>query len=199
MNLFHLYPNLGRAYEIALAGELSIDLFYDPETYPDAPKDFKKIKNYFKGVEFKAGGDLKVELCQPDPERVSAQLSRWKGEYETAESIVEKTLTVSVKEMPLSEAGRRLLKIATERLNMGASATQHTKNVASIIQQFLNDKNEIGAEACAEAIQYTGVLDYHNLSSVIVDAEEMTFKEMIFNLSSEEKERVKNFIINMKK
>jgi hypothetical protein len=193
-NLFHLYPNLGRVYEIALAGSFSIDLFYDPETYPDAPKDFKKINAYFKGVQFKVGGDLKVELCQPDPERVAVQLSKWKGEYETAESIATKTYPISVKDMPFSETAMRLLKIAVERLNAGISETERVKRLASVIQQMIGEKQEISAEACAEAVHFTMVLDEHNLSNVIVDAQHKEFKEKVFNLSPEEKRKVLDFL-----
>ena len=199
MNLFYLYPNLGRAYEIALAGGLSIDMFYDPNTYPDAPKDFGKIKDYFKGVEFKVGGDLKVELCQPDPERVAAQFSKYKGEYETAESVALKTYPISVKDMPFCEAAKRLLKVAVEKLNAGISETEQVKKLASVIQQLIGEKSEISTEACAEAIHLTMVLDDHNLSNMIADSEEKKYKEMIFNLSSEQKEKVKKFILNMKK
>lgn len=46
-NLIPLWVHLGRAYEIALIGDLSITLFANND-YPEAVEDYQLIKDFYK-------------------------------------------------------------------------------------------------------------------------------------------------------
>ena len=144
-----MWPNLSRAYEIALAGGYSIKLIYCKDSYPSAPKDFELIKETYSDIEFKVDGDLVVELYRPD--YVNTLITG-----ESISDIKNRVSKISEKtkyEFKSPNSCDSLLKVAYDRLNLSVSDVKKIKELSHVIAR-LHNSDLIHTEHLAEAIHY---------------------------------------------
>ena len=148
-NLVGLWPNLSRAYEIALAGKFTIQCVFEKE-YTAGFDDYKKIKYFFDGVDFVSDGNLIVELYKPNDYKVLHY-------SETLKDIISRVYAVKDNVTPFifdnEHAANTLLKTAVERLSLSMSKRNNILKVAGVIAK-LDNCDKIRTEHLAEAIQY---------------------------------------------
>lgn len=152
-NLIGLWVNLSRAYEIAKLGGLSIQVVYETD-YISGKDDYSLIKEFYKDVEFKAQGDIVVEITKPDNYNPKRQ-------FETLEDInkrIEKSKKQALPTEFANDACNQLLKVATQRLNLSLKDVQSVKEIAGVIAQAGLSKL-IQTEHVAEAIHYQMTVD----------------------------------------
>lgn len=143
-----LWPNLARAYEIALLGDFSIQIVFEKD-YTQGFKDYENIKCFYDKVSFKVDGDLVVEIYLPDYND--------RRKYETLQEIESRVIRARSNELPdkySSPACEALLKTATDRLGLALSDIERTNGIAGVIAQ-LEGSVDIRPEHVAEAIQYS--------------------------------------------
>jgi hypothetical protein len=151
MNLIGVFPNLSRAYEIALLGGHSITVKYTADLfkYPKADEDYLAIKQYFNGVSFVADGDIWIEILNPKDYN--------RGEYsETLQDIHNRVNKAKDNPEPFQdycEAGKELLKNTTSKLNFSLKDVQTIKKLSSTIAK-LDGETSILTHRVAEAILY---------------------------------------------
>ncbi len=160
VNIAILWPNLARAYEIALAGNLPISLYYDKENYPQATEDFKiKIEPQLNEVEFSFNEGLQVQLCPPEDEAaVLKRLSFFKKQPPTIEGIIEKNKAFTYEVLSMSYMAKQLLDKATEKLYLSEGQLIWIGRIATTISQ-MGGHNVIDVSAMAEAIHYVCTLN----------------------------------------
>lgn len=151
-NLVGLWPNLSRAYEIALAGKFTIQCVFEKE-YTAGFEDYKKIKSFFDGVDFVSDGNLIVELYKPS-------VNKPHHEFETLKDIIARVYDVKDNVTPFvfdnEHAANALLKTAVERLSLSISKRNNILKVAGVIAR-LDKCDKIRTEHLAEAINYNHV------------------------------------------
>mgnify|MGYP003496018954 CR=1 FL=1 len=141
------WPNMARAYEIALVSGLTISLHYDKEVYPKADKDIDLIKQYYGSVVFVDNGDIMVHLCKPDynnpmpGEDIFAIYTRYLN------------YLIPPEPMPMSDGANELLNTATNRLDFSLPERNACILAAKSCAIMDNDKL-IKPEHMAEAIHY---------------------------------------------
>ncbi len=151
MNLTGVYPNVARAYEIALLGNYSITITYSGDlfNYPQASEDYPAIKRFFEKVLFVTDGDLWVEM--PNPKDYN------RGLY--SETLADIHLRVKkAKDNPepnseYCEASKELLKNAVNRLHFSLKDVEIINKVSSTIAK-LDGEGKILTHHVAEAAQY---------------------------------------------
>lgn len=143
-NLIGCWPNLSRAYEIALLGKLSIRVVFDKE-YISGFEDYELIKEFFSAVKFSSDGEITVEITKPEPNS-RAQLS----------DIDKRVSEARKNDAPLAfknDACQALMKTAIQRLNLSVATQNNIVKIARIIAQ-LSGTPAIYTEHMAEAIHY---------------------------------------------
>lgn len=147
-NLVGLWVNLSRAYEVALLGNLSIQVVFQKD-YQNGFDDYKQIKSFYKGVNFVEDGDLIVEIHKPDyNDRIN---------YETLQDIQKRVEAAKSRELPQefsSTSCDELLKTGTNRLNYSYTRREKVIEVSKVIAK-LEGKPKIEPQHLAEAIQYS--------------------------------------------
>jgi len=151
INLTGVFPNLSRAYEIALLGGYSITVTYssDLSDYPQANEDYQIIKKFFYDVPFVADGDIWIEIANPKDYN--------RGKY--SETLADIHLRVRKAEKNAEpnpeycEAGNEILKNAVNRLNLSLKDVEIIQKV-SLTCAKLDGETEIQAHHVAEAIHY---------------------------------------------
>ncbi len=166
-NLVGLWPNLSRAYEIALLGKFSIKIVFDKE-YIQGFDDYESIKSFYKDVLFCKDGDITVGIYKPD-------YSQNRIKYETLEDIFGRVNQAKNNSLPtdfINDSCNALLKTATERLGFSFSKREKVIEIAKIIAQLDNSK-VIEAQHMAEAIQYNYVaIQYNCVGDTVCIAED---------------------------
>ena len=161
-NITQYWPNLSRAYEVALAGGHTISLFYDSQSYPNAVEDLPLILKNFTGVTFKNNGDILVELYKPD--------SIDKLDFpESIESIVKRVEIIKdfeVVDTKITTASQSLINTAYDRINLSVSRVENVMKVAKTIAKF-GKSDSIKIEHIAEAIQYSYIFDEDTMKPLI--------------------------------
>jgi NAD-specific glutamate dehydrogenase len=150
-NLNGFYPNLSRAYEIALTGGYSIQVIFDKE-YLTGFDDYALIKAYYKDIEFSANGQIIVEIFKPD-------YNQKIDNYETISDIKKRSDAAKGRQCKLTFASNSceyLLKMATDRLNISLSERELIIEMAGTIAK-LDGKDTIHVEHLAESIQYRAI------------------------------------------
>jgi len=144
-NLIGYWPNLSRAYEIALLGNLSIRVVFDKE-YISGFGDYELIKEFFSAVQFSSDGDITVHITEPILNDRDEQLSD-----------IDKRVSAARKnDIPLAfkgDACQSLMKTATQRLNLSVAAQNNVTKIARTVAQ-LHGTPAICTEHVAEAIHY---------------------------------------------
>jgi len=149
-NLVPLWPNLSRAYEIALLGNFSITIFYYKD-YIASASDYNDIKSFFNDVRFEKEGDLIIDIEQPDPKIVVS-----KRKYETLEEIRARVEKAKNNFLPTeyNSATEQLLMTAIQKMKLSVNKKDKTENLAAIIAK-LDGSKTILIEHMAEAINYS--------------------------------------------
>lgn len=164
-NLTGVFPNLSRAYEIALLGGYSITITYssDLSDYPQANEDYQIIKKFFEGVHFVSDGDIWIEIVNPKDYN--------RGKYsETLDAIKMRVHKAEKNPEPKQEyctAGRDLLKNAVNKMNLSLKDVEIIQKISSSCAK-LDGETEIQAHHVAEAIQYRIKENWHHL---VINAE----------------------------
>ena len=164
-NLFPLWVGLSRAYEIALLGGFSIRVMIG-EDYVEGFDDYLKIKEFFKGVEFSADGDMTVEIVKP-----KTYDSKIIGE--TMADVLDKIEVAKGNKTPNrfeSTTCDVLLNTATDRLNLSYNDRDMIIEFAKTIAQLEGSEN-IKAVHIAEGIQYK----YFDGSLINIEGNCLTF------------------------
>lgn len=193
IELTGLYPNLARAYEIALLGGYSIEVFYNTISYEEAPEDIALIMEYFSGVEFKRGGNIRIEICKP-----KIEMNRnW---YESIEHIKDRVENaVACVPTFLDNSCSTLLKIATERLNLGLKQVLEIKERAEIIAR-LDMSSAICAAHIAESIQYSYRCDHEiSVNSVYDTLDKIQVVDLMDILDAENVTKILNYAKKLKR
>ena len=144
--VLRLWVNLSRAYEIALLGGFSIRVMID-EDYPEGFDDYQKIKDFFKGVEFSADGDMVVQIVKPD---------KYDTIGETMADVLGRVEVSKGNDMPNrfeSTTCDTLLNTATDKLSLSYNDRDMIVEFAKAIAQLEGSKN-IKAVHIAEGIHY---------------------------------------------
>lgn len=165
-NLVGLWPNLSRAYEIALLGNLSLRVVFRDD-YIQAPDDYVRIKKFYKHVAFSADGDITIEILQPD-------YSAIRRECETRTEITDRVVKAMKKPLPTNikqDGSDELLKTAIRRLSFSLPTIEKVNHLAAVIAQ-LEWSDTICAWHVAEAIQYNIPLE---LGQVVAEDNSVTF------------------------
>ena len=163
MNLTGVYPNLSRAYEIALLGGHTITVVYSGNLfdYTQANKDYPKIKKFFNEVSFVSDGDLWVEIEKPQDYN--------QGKYsETLADIHARVKEAENNTEPKQEycnVGKELLKNAVDRLSLSLKDVEIIQGVSSTIAKLDGEGGTL-VHHVAEAIQYR--IKYHPDHSLII-------------------------------
>ena len=147
-NLFPLWVGLSRAYEIALLGGFSIRVMID-EDYTEGFDDFQKIKEFFKGVEFSADGDIVIQIEKPktyNSKIIGETMADVLGRVEVAKG----NKTPNRFESTTCDV---LLNNATDKLNLSYNDRDMIIEFAKTIAQLEGSEN-IKAVHIAEGIQY---------------------------------------------
>lgn len=147
-NLFPLWVGLSRAYEIALLGGYSIRVMID-EDYPEGFDDYQKIKDFFKGVEFSADGDMILQIVKP-----KTYNSKIIGE--TMADVLGRVEVAKGNDTPNrfeSTTCDTLLNTATDKLSLSYNDRDMIVEFAKAIAQLEGSKN-IKAVHIAEGIHY---------------------------------------------
>ena len=147
-NLFPLWVGLSRAYEIALLGGFSIRVMIDKD-YTEGFDDFQKIKEFFKGVEFSADGDIIIQIEKP-----KTYNSKIIGE--TMADVLGRVEVAKGNKTPKrfeSTACDVLLNNATDKLNLSYNDRHMIVEFAKTIAQLEGSEN-IKAVHIAEGIHY---------------------------------------------
>lgn len=141
------WPNMARAYEIALVSGLTISLHYDNELYPKGQKDIELIKQYYGGVIFVDSGDIMVHLCKPDYNNPIPG--------EDIFVIYTRYLNYSIQPEPISmdSSANELLNTATNRLDFSLSE-RNSCIMAAKSCAIIDGSDTIKAVHMAEAIHY---------------------------------------------
>ena len=164
-NLFPLWVGLSRAYEIALLGGFSIRVMID-EDYPEGFDDYQKIKDFFKGVEFSADGDMIIQIVKPktyDSKIIGETMADVLGRVEVAKG----NKTPNRFESTTCDV---LLNTATDRLNLSYNDRDMIIEFAKTIAQLEGSEN-IKAVHIAEGIQYK----YFDGSLINIEGNCLTF------------------------
>jgi hypothetical protein len=162
-NLVGLWPNVSRAYEIALLGNYSIEIGFD-KSYIQGFDDYKLIKDFYLGVDFVQNGDLFVEIYE-----VNYNI---KFKPETLLDIQKRVDDVKDLVRPTefnSTSCDSLLDTAINRLKLSLITRKKIIEVACVIAQLSKSKT-IKVEHIAEAIHY------HCLNESICLAEKKSIK-----------------------
>jgi hypothetical protein len=145
-NLIDYWPNLARAYEVALLGNFTIQIVFKKD-YIQGFDDYECIKQFYKNIKFVKKGDLVVEIYKPD--------YRIEIESETLQDIhnrVKKAKNNSKPSLKLQNESIQLLNTATDKLSYSLSVRQKVIEIAQVIAQLEN--SQIKPYHIAEAIQY---------------------------------------------
>ena len=151
MNLTGVFPNLSRAYEIALLGGHSITVTYSAVlfNYPQASEDYSEIKKYFNKVKFVGDGEIWIEILKPKNYN--------DGKYsETLEAVHKRVNTAKSNPEPNPEycsTSDELLKNVVNKLNLSLKDLEIIQKVSSTCAK-LDGETKILAHHVAEAIQY---------------------------------------------
>lgn len=148
-NLIGLWVNLSRAYEIALLGGFSIKIVFEKD-YVEGFDDYKTIKDFFEDVEFKADGDLTLEITKPDYSYNTKNCDTIKDIKARVRKSLPNKRPTSFKSKDACDA---LMRTATQRLSFSLSTVEKIKKVASVISQ-LHGAKFIETAHLAEAIHY---------------------------------------------
>ena len=151
MNLTGVYPNLSRAYEIALLGRHTITVVYlgNLFNYTQANEDYPMIKKFFSGVLFVSNGDLWIEIKKPqnyDQGKYSETLTDIHTRVKKAENNTEP-------KQEYCDTGKELLKNAVDHLLLSLKDVEIIQRVSSTIAK-LDGEGEILVHHVVEAIQY---------------------------------------------
>lgn len=152
-NLVGMWASLSRAYEIALLGGFSIKVVYEPD-YIEGADDYKKIKEFFKGAEFSADGDILIQIVKPD-------IRTLERESETLSDILKRVEVAKGYDIPTkheSDVYKTLLKSAFERLNLSINNKDMINEIAKVIAQLEGSK-EIQTVHVAESLHYNMPVD----------------------------------------
>lgn len=151
-NLVGYWVNLARAYEIALLGDFSIQIVFDPE-YINGFIDYQQIKSFYNNVKFVKEGDLIVHIDKP--------LLNDKIQFETLDNIIKRVEAKKSNIVPSffkDDSCDRLLKASTNRLDFSFDKVDKVIKIASIIAQ-LDNKKLIESKHISEAI-FCSYCDY---------------------------------------
>jgi uncharacterized protein YfkK (UPF0435 family) len=145
-NLVGRWVNLARAYEIALLGNLSIQLMFPPD-YKPWNKDYQVIKDFYNLITFKSEGDLIVSINPPDYFD--------KVEYETLADIHDRVASAKSNDIPykLTPHSLDMLNHAITKLELSSLERDHIIKVAKIIAQ-LEDVRTVHPNHIGEAVIY---------------------------------------------
>ena len=158
-NLTGVFPNLSRAYEIALLGGYSITITYSSDLldYPQANEDYQVIKKFFEGVHFVSDGDIWIEIVNPKDYN--------RGKY--SETLADIDLRVRKAEKNAEpnpeycEGSNELLKNAVNKLNLSLKDVEIIQKISSSCAK-LDGETEIQAHHVAEAIHYRIKENWHH-------------------------------------
>lgn len=145
-NFLALWPNFGRALEIALLGNFKIKLTGD---YEGCQRDIDYVKQGNPDIFSDTNYTITLELCEPDC------FVDYRN-YETMSEIIERVNKAKERKLPdykLTAASMELLKTAKGRLNLSILDLIEIENITCTIAQLENDSVQI--QHLAEAIQYT--------------------------------------------
>lgn len=151
-NLIALWPNLSRAYEVALLGGFSLDIVANKD-YKCADADYKRIKEFFNDVPYSREG-ISFEMYKPDS---------YSGDQkcEGIEEVRKRVEAARQNEKPATfsnNSSTALLKTAEKRFNLSLDDYDCIISLASTIAQ-LSGSDTIQIEHTAEAIMYKAPLE----------------------------------------
>lgn len=158
-NLFPLWVGLSRAYEIALLGGYSIRVMIG-EDYVEGFDDYLKIKEFFKGVEFSADGDMTVEIVKPktyDSKIIGETMADVLGRVEVAKG------NDTPKRFE-STACDVLLNTATDRLNL-------SYNDRDMIIEFAKTIAQLEGSVLIEDVHIAEGIHYKYFDGSLINAE----------------------------
>lgn len=150
LNVIGLWVNLSRAYEIALLGKHSIDVFHS-EDYLTASEDFEVIKDFYKMVTFEAGGGIQQEITPPNFNHFLN--ARHTESLEDIHKRVTKAMKNETPQLVKNDGIDSLLRAAMQRLGVSVKGVHLIHNMAVTIAQLDNSK-VVRIEHIAEAVQY---------------------------------------------
>lgn len=146
------WPNLNRAYEIALLGNKSISVYADKQDYPKAEEDLVYIKQVFSQVNYELDADIQIEITKPDNYthiRPEEQLEDIHARVAKARQLPRPTEV----HKDCEQGCKSLLKVSSERLEFSLKDVNIVWELSGIIAQAGHDEF-IRTEHLAEAIHY---------------------------------------------
>lgn len=149
-NIIPLFPNLSRAYEIAMLGNFSINVVFEKD-YIEGFDDYKTIKNFFGEIFFSAQGEITCQILKPN---YSAKTN---PKAETLSDIITRVNSAKTNPLPTemkNESSIAIFNLAINKLNFSLNKQETILKVAAVIAQ-LDKSPTIAPEHVAEAIQYS--------------------------------------------
>ena len=151
-NINGMFPNLSRAYEVALMCDQKINLI--GFEYDNFENDFGLITNEFKGGIFSEAGKIHISLPKPNFDHIFSS-----KQCETVSDVELRVKTAKNNSKPneqLNDSCMQLLKTAYERLSLNISDVKSIIHRASGIAQMENCA-KIETQHIAESIQYSKI------------------------------------------
>jgi len=178
-----IWPNLARACEIAMVGNLTVNIIYDTISYPEMPEDFELIKSYYKEIKFEKTADLTVVLCNP-------QIANGSGEK--WEDVKIRAGLVEVKDLELDRTAEQLFKSIAERFKISISKRELILKVSNIIA-CMDSEKALAAWHVAESFQWAGLQIETTEQSVFSSLDKSKVKDFIDILTDEQVEQVNKY------
>lgn len=145
MNL-STFPNLSRAYEIAINGCFTLSIIADLEEYPGFIEDKPAIEDFYSHVFFTDNADIIVEISKP-------RTDNDKGSG-TMDTLMQRCgrFQPSLETLSLNSGCEGLLKTAYDRLQISPLKKDHIVKIAAVIAT-MDRSIHIQVAHIAEAIQ----------------------------------------------
>lgn len=158
-NIFNLWPNIARAYEVALVNNFSITIDFPTDidldyTYDFAKKHYEIIKKYLSDVNFSADGDIWVSITVPqNTGKSKANKLNFKTLRKDIEDRVAKAKKVRTFSTNLNEPSLQIIKNACDKLYFSIKDIKEIIKISTSIAK-LDNSNKIDTHHIAEAIHY---------------------------------------------
>jgi len=164
------FQKLTEAFVIAYLGGFSIEVRYFDD-YKQAHKEYLNLKEYYKCVQFKKGGDLIVELTEPEINQA------WEPIQVTMER-VDKAVSNSLPSLDIDSVGQIFLESVSKRLLLTNYDQQLVIKIAQVIAR-IEGKEEIETAHLAMSCLYRSHSQEDNESIIVAEENTLHFGPFI--------------------